>query len=65
VIQLRGLIASVKHKKVIVQVPVDRVINSMGLAVKSSKYPKTNNLSNGINPSTKTIRFAKFIFIMN
>jgi hypothetical protein len=50
-------------KKVIVQVPVERVINSIGFAVKFPKNPNTNNRANGINASTKTMRLIKMIFI--
>jgi hypothetical protein len=41
------------HKKTKAQVPVERVMNSIGLAVKSSWKPNTTNLTKGNSPRIK------------
>ena len=45
--------AKVKHKNTKAHVPVDLVMNSIGLAVKSSWKPNTTNLTKGSNPRIK------------
>jgi hypothetical protein len=44
---LIGVIAKVAHKNTIAQVPVKRVMNSIGLAVNESVNPSHINLTNG------------------
>jgi hypothetical protein len=50
-----GVIAKLRHKKTKVQVPIERVMNSIGLAPKSCSLPSQISLLRGSKASKKTI----------
>jgi hypothetical protein len=61
VINLKGVIARVKHKKTKAHVPVERVMNSIGLAPSPSNVPSQNKRSSGNNPKVKMANLKIFI----
>jgi hypothetical protein len=55
-----GVMAKVRHKKTKAQVPVERVMNSIGFAPKPSVKPSQIKRSKGKSASRKIKAFIKF-----